>query len=62
MLRVPQVMVKVKGGGRGMAAVAAHFRYISKNRQRTIEGDRGVQHEGEEALHDLVDHCAAAAR
>jgi hypothetical protein len=29
--RAPQVMVKVTGGGRGMAAIAAHFRYISKN-------------------------------
>ena len=26
--RVSQVMVKVTGGGRGMAAIAAHFRYI----------------------------------
>ena len=24
-------MVKVTGGGRGMKAIAAHFRYISKN-------------------------------
>ena len=29
--RAPQVMVKVTGGGRSMAAIAAHFRYISKN-------------------------------
>ena len=29
--RAPQVMVKVTGGGRGMKAIAAHFRYISKN-------------------------------
>lgn len=27
--RAPQVMVKVTGGGRGMAAIAAHFRYMS---------------------------------
>ena len=26
----PQVMVKVTGGGRGMKAIAAHFRYISR--------------------------------
>ena len=55
-LRAPQVMVKVTGGGRGMAAIAAHFRYISKNGQLTIEDDRRVDHEGKEALHDLVDH------
>ena len=54
-LRAPQVMVKVTGGGRGMAAIAAHFRYISKNGQRTIEDDRGVEHEGRDALRDLVD-------
>ena len=29
--RAPQVMVKVTGGGRGMVAIAAHLRYISKN-------------------------------
>ena len=55
VLRAPQVMVKVTGGGRGMAAIAAHFRYISKHGQRTIEDDRGVEHEGKEALRDLVD-------
>jgi hypothetical protein len=54
-LRAPQVMVKVTGGGRGMAAIAAHFRYISKNGQLNIEDDRRVDHEGKEALHDLVD-------
>ena len=52
--RVPQVMVKVTGGGRGMAAIAAHFRYISKNCKLDIEDDRGVMRDGKEALHDLV--------
>ena len=53
--RAPQVMVKVTGGGRGMAAIAAHFRYISKAGRLDIEDERGVVHEGKEALHDLVD-------
>ena len=53
--RVPQVMVKVTGGGRGMAAIAAHFRYISKNGKLDIEDDRGVVRDGKEALHDLVE-------
>ncbi len=53
--RVPQVMVKVTGGGRGMAAIAAHFRYISKNGRLAIEDDRGVVREGKEALRDLVE-------
>lgn len=53
--RAPQVMVKVTGGGRGMRAIAAHFRYISKNGRLPIEDDRGVVREGKEALHDLAD-------
>ena len=48
-------MVKVTGGGRGMAAIAAHFRYISKNGRLPFEDDRGVTREGKEALHDLVE-------
>ncbi len=53
--RAPQVMVKVTGGGRGMAAIAAHFRYIGKNGRLDIEDDRGVVRDGKEALHDLVE-------
>lgn len=51
--RVPQVMVKVTGGGRGMAAIAAHWRYISKNGRLPIEDDRGVVVQGREALKDI---------
>lgn len=40
--RAAQVMVKVTGGGRCMQAIAAHFRYISKNGRLEIEDDRGV--------------------
>ena len=53
--RAPQVMVKVTGGGRGMTAIGAHFRYISKNGRLQFEDDRGVTREGKEALHDLVE-------
>ncbi|WP_077035966.1 conjugal transfer protein TraS [Pelomonas sp. KK5] len=53
--RAPQVMVKVTGGGRGMGAIAAHFRYISKSGRLAIEDDRGVTRTGKDALHDLVD-------
>ena len=52
--RAPQVMVKVTGGGRGMAAIAAHFRYIAKGGRLPFEDDRGVVREGKEALRDLV--------
>ena len=52
--RAPQVMVKVTGGGRGMAAIAAHFRYIAKGGRLPFEDDRGVVNEGKEALRDLA--------
>lgn len=53
--RAPQVMVKVTGGGRGMAAIAAHFRYISKGGRLPFEDDRGLVREGKEALRDVVE-------
>ncbi len=53
--RAPQVMVKVTGGGRGMGAIAAHFRYIAKAGRLPFEDDRGVVREGKEALRALTD-------
>ncbi|MFG6458618.1 relaxase/mobilization nuclease domain-containing protein [Pelomonas nitida] len=53
--RAPQVMVKVTGGGRGMKAIAAHFRYISKNGRLDIEDDRGERIRGAHAVRDLAD-------
>jgi hypothetical protein len=53
--RAPQVMVKVAGGGRGMKAIAAHFRYIAKGGRLPIEDDRGVVQQGKEELRDLVE-------
>jgi hypothetical protein len=53
--RPPQVMVKVTGGGRGMKAIAAHFRYISKNGRLDIEDERGETIRGKATLHDLAD-------
>jgi hypothetical protein len=53
--RAPQVMVKVTGGGRGMAAIAAHLRYISKNGRLEMEDERGVVSTGKDAMHYLVD-------
>ena len=51
----PQVMVKVTGGGRGMGAIAAHLRYISKSGRLPFEDDRGVVRDGPEALRDVID-------
>lgn len=53
--RAPQVMVKVTGGGRGMKAIAAHFRYISKNGRLDIEDDRGEVSQGRDAVRDLAE-------
>ena len=53
--RAPQVMVKVTGGGRGMAAITAHFRYISRNGRLEFEDDRGVTREGKAAGTDQVE-------
>ena len=51
----PQVMVKVTGGGRGMGAIAAHLRYISKSGRLPFEDDRGELRQGREALLDLAE-------
>ena len=53
--RVPQVMVKVTGGGRGMKAIAAHFKYITKNGRLDIEDDRGEVLRGKDDLRGLAD-------
>lgn len=53
--RAPQVMVKVTGGGRGMKAIAAHFRYISKNGRLEIENEHGETMLGKDTLYGLAD-------
>ena len=53
--RAPQVMVKVTGGGRGMKAIAAHFRYISKNGSLDIEDERGQVGRGKEEVRELLE-------
>lgn len=53
--RAPQVMVKVTGGGRGMRAIAAHFRYISKNGRLDMEDELGQTSRGKDALRELTD-------
>lgn len=53
--RAPQVMVKVTGGGRGMKAIAAHFRYISKAGRLELEDDLGMTITGRDAVRELAD-------
>jgi hypothetical protein len=48
-------MVKVTGGGRGMGAIAAHFRYISKGGRLPMEDDRGGAREGREAVAEVAE-------
>jgi hypothetical protein len=52
--RAIQVMVKVTGGGRGMSAIVAHLRYISKNGRLDIEDEHGQTSRGKDALHELA--------
>jgi len=42
--RVPEVMVKVTGGGRSVRAVVAHLAYISHHGEMELETDRGQRH------------------
>lgn len=60
--RSPQVFVRVTGGGRGMAAIAAHLRYIAKSGRLPMEDDRGVSREGGDAVRDVVDQWRYAGR
>jgi len=53
--RAPQVMVKVTGGGRGMKAIAAHFRYISKNGRLPMEDERGQRVSGSGSVREMAD-------
>ena len=53
--RAPQVMVKVTGGGRGMKAIAAHLRYISRAGRLDIEDERGQTMRGKDALRELAE-------
>ena len=64
-----QVMVKITGGGRGMKAIAAHFRYIGRQgkeeaggRGKTleIEDERGEKIQGREGLVQLADEWRVA--
>ena len=64
-----QVMVKITGGGRGMKAITAHFRYISRQgkpevggRGQTlqVEDERGETIEGAQAIADLADEWRVA--
>src|ERR1700730_6000139 len=51
--RAPQVMVKVTGGGRGMAVIRAHMNYIDREGDGLIDQD-GERHQGREARGEIA--------
>jgi hypothetical protein len=51
--RIPEVMVKVTGGGRGLRAVAAHLAYISHRGEVELESDRG-EHVSDDGQRELL--------
>lgn len=53
--KVPEVMVKVSGGGKGMRAIKAHMDYISRNGDVALENENGEIISGKEAVRDLRD-------
>jgi hypothetical protein len=53
--RVPEVMVKVSGGGKEAGAVQAHFAYMGKRGKLEIETDDGRVLTGKGAARELVE-------
>jgi len=51
--RAPQVMVKVTGGGRGMAVIRAHMSYIDREGDGLID-QGGERHQGREARREIA--------
>jgi hypothetical protein len=56
----PEVMVRLTGGGRGMAPIKAHMAYISRHGTLPLEDERGEKIQGPEALFDLVQEWRCA--
>ena len=53
--RVPEVMVKVSGGGTSPKGVAAHFKYIDRQGDLELETDEGEHLKGRSVERDLVE-------
>lgn len=53
--RVPEVMIKISGGGTNLKAVAAHLRYIDRHGELDIETDEGERVRGEGVERSLVE-------
>ncbi|WP_336728577.1 relaxase/mobilization nuclease domain-containing protein [Achromobacter ruhlandii] len=53
--KAPEVMVKISGGGKGIAQVKAHLDYISRNGLVALENEDGEIILGREAVQDVRD-------
>jgi hypothetical protein len=52
---VPEVMIKVSGGGKSVGAVSAHFRYIDRRGGLEIETDDGERIQGKGVGRELLE-------
>ena len=57
---VPEVMIKVSGGGTSVGAVAAHFRYVDRRGELEIETDDGEHRQGKGVERDLLEDWGLA--
>ena len=54
--RVPEVMVKISGGGKDMRSIKSHFDYISRNGALELEDDQGRLFHGKDDVRELRDN------
>jgi hypothetical protein len=52
--KAPEVMVKISGSAKGMRQARAHFDYITRDGQLSLENESGELIEGKAALQDLT--------
>ena len=53
--KVPEVMVKISGGGKNMQHIKAHMDYISRNGNIEIEDEQGNVYRGKEDVNEVRD-------
>jgi Relaxase/Mobilisation nuclease domain len=56
--KVPEVMVKISGGGKNMKHIKAHMDYISRNGEIEIEDENGDRHIGVDEVREVRDAWA----
>lgn len=57
--RVPEVMVKISGGGKNMGSIKAHIAYISRNGSIELEDEKGQLSMGKDGIQEV---CVAWAK